>query len=205
MLKFPRIAPRCGALRAFAGTYSGEQVGPADGRTSIVTGSAHSSRTRGCGRPAYRPAVQAGSGPGACARPPRQPLLKFTPGGLKLFRQNLCSRRPFGDPRSPNTSGRILAPSRARKPCREAESRSTRPNYSRGYRCNRRTPPEDPNSCIGAACRLPNRVLAALDAVAAGEVQHEHLVEARDGVEVETFEMFDDGEPGLPEPGSPGW
>ena len=33
----------------------------------------------------------------------------------------------------------------------------------------------------------------------AGEIEHQHLVEARDGLEVEAVELFDDGEAGLPD------
>ena len=44
-----------------------------------------------------------------------------------------------------------------------------------------------------------DRVLATIDIVAAGEVQHQHLVQARDGLEVEALELFDDREPGLPD------
>ena len=40
-------------------------------------------------------------------------------------------------------------------------------------------------------------VLAARDVLAAGEIQHQHLVERRDRLEVEALELFDDREPGL--------
>ena len=40
-------------------------------------------------------------------------------------------------------------------------------------------------------------VLAARDVLAAGEIQHQHLVERRDRLEVEALELFDDGEAGL--------
>ena len=55
--------------------------------------------------------------------------------------------------------------------------------------------------CVLPTPEGPSRIafLAALDVIAAGEVQHQHLVEARDGLEVEALELFDDGEPGLPD------
>ena len=40
-------------------------------------------------------------------------------------------------------------------------------------------------------------VLAARDVLAAGKIQHQHLVERRDRLEVEALELFDDREPGL--------
>ena len=50
-----------------------------------------------------------------------------------------------------------------------------------------------------AARAEQDRVLAALDVIAACEVQHQHLVEARDGLEVGALELLDDREPGLPD------
>ena len=44
-----------------------------------------------------------------------------------------------------------------------------------------------------------DRVLAPLDVIAADEFQHQHLVEARNPLDVEAFELFDDGEPRLPD------
>ena len=48
-----------------------------------------------------------------------------------------------------------------------------------------------------AAWAEQDYVLAARDVLAAGEIQHQHLVERRDGLEVEALELFDDREPGL--------
>ena len=42
-------------------------------------------------------------------------------------------------------------------------------------------------------------ILPAVDVIAAREIQHQHLVEAGDRLEVEAFELFDDGEAGLPD------
>ncbi len=50
-----------------------------------------------------------------------------------------------------------------------------------------------------AARAQQDRVLAAVDVVAVGEIQHQHLVERRDRLEVEALELFDDGEAGLPD------
>ena len=50
-----------------------------------------------------------------------------------------------------------------------------------------------------AAWAEQDRVLATVDAVAAREIQHQHLVEARDCLEVDALELFDDGEAGLPD------
>ena len=48
-----------------------------------------------------------------------------------------------------------------------------------------------------AAWAWQDHVLMAGDVLAAGELQHQHLVERGDRLEVEAFELFDDGEPGL--------
>ena len=44
-----------------------------------------------------------------------------------------------------------------------------------------------------------DRVLAAVNVIATRETQHQHLVETGDRLEVEAFELFDDGEAGLPD------
>ena len=49
-------------------------------------------------------------------------------------------------------------------------------------------------SLSDAAWAQQDRVLAAVDVIASGEIQDEHLVEAWDGLEVEALELFDDGE-----------
>ena len=51
----------------------------------------------------------------------------------------------------------------------------------------------------GAAVAERDDVLAALDVLAARQFQDQHLVERRDGLEVEAVEAFDGGEPGLPD------
>ena len=50
-----------------------------------------------------------------------------------------------------------------------------------------------------AAWAEQDYVLTARDVLAAREIQHQHLVEARDCLEVEALELFDDREPGLPD------
>ena len=58
---------------------------------------------------------------------------------------------------------------------------------------------ESDMSLSDAAWAQQDRVLAAVDVIASGEIQDEHLVEAWDGLEVEALELFDDGEAGLPD------
>ena len=50
-----------------------------------------------------------------------------------------------------------------------------------------------------AAWAEQDYVLTARDVLAAREIQHQHLVEARDCLEVEALELFDNREPGLPD------
>ena len=50
-----------------------------------------------------------------------------------------------------------------------------------------------------AARAEQDHILPAVDVIAAREIQHQHLVEAGDRLEVEALELFDDGEPGLPD------